>query len=208
MKRVFASFLLLVAPLAVFGQQSSQDEAEKLRQQLKEIEKRLQKVEKQAAQDRIRFGGDYRFEAHSIAATIPDYYDGMALQAGLVNTMFYYGATGQLPTSPAAVQQFIASHYGDYLYFTNSLTFDQLKSAIASFPPQMQQQLMMMLLPGAYRHGYDADNSLMYTNRLRLTMDADVAENVTFSGRLAMYKTWGGLHRGSGVQRPSQQLQH
>ncbi|MFZ5805483.1 MAG: DUF3373 family protein [Acidobacteriota bacterium] len=191
MKRVFASFLLLVAPLAVFGQQSSQDEAEKLRQQLKEIEKRLQKVEKQAAQDRIRFGGDYRFEAHSIAATIPDYYDGMALQAGLVNTMFYYGATGQLPTSPAAVQQFIASHYGDYLYFTNSLTFDQLKSAMASFPPQMQQQLMMMLLPGAYRHGYDADNSLMYTNRLRLTMDADVAENVTFSGRLAMYKTWG-----------------
>jgi hypothetical protein len=166
-------------------------EAEKLRQQLKELEKRLQKVEKSSAQDRIRFGGDYRFEAHSIAATIPDHYDGMALQEGLVNTLFYYGATGQLPSSPGAVQQFIASHYGDYLYFTNTSTFQQLAAAMASFPPQMQQQLMMMWLPGAFRRSYDADNSLMYTNRLRLTMDADVAENVTFSGRLAMYKTWG-----------------
>jgi hypothetical protein len=189
MKRVLA--LLLLLGLAGSVQAQTADEAEKLRQQLKDLEKRLQKVEKSSAQDRIRFGGDYRFEAHSIAATIPDHYDGMALQAGLVNTLFYYGATGQLPSSPGAVQQFIASHYGDYLYFTNTLTFQQLAAAMASFPPQMQQQLMMMWLPGAFRRSYDADNSLMYTNRLRLTMDADVAENVTFSGRLAMYKTWG-----------------
>ncbi len=39
--------------------------------------------------------------------------------------------------------------------------------------------------------GYDADNSLMYTSRLRLDMDAEVADNVKFTGRLSMYKTWG-----------------
>ena len=31
----------------------------------------------------------------------------------------------------------------------------------------------------------------MYTSRLRLNLGADVAENVTFDGRLGMYKVWG-----------------
>ncbi|MGQ9751978.1 MAG: DUF3373 family protein [Thermoanaerobaculaceae bacterium] len=171
--------------------QTAKDDAEVLRQQLRDLEKRLQKVERASAQDRIRFAGDFRFEAHSVAATVGDYFDGMALQAGIVNTLFYYGATGQLPTSPTAVQEFIASHYGDYLYFTSGLTFQKLKAAMASFPPELQQQLMMAILPGAFRKGYDADNSLMYTNRLRLSLEADLGDNVAFAGRLAMYKTWG-----------------
>ncbi len=189
MKRFMSVVLLMAVPALSWAQ--TEDEAGKLRNQLKELEKRLQKVEKTAAQDRIRFGGDFRFEAHSIAATVPEHYDGMALQAGLVGTLFYFGATGQLPTSAAQVQQFIASHYGDYLYFTDTLTFRQLQQAMGSFPAPMRQQLMGMLLAGAYRPAYDADNSLLYTSRLRLTMDADVATNVSFSGRLAMYKTWG-----------------
>ena len=53
--------------------------------------------------------------------SIPDHYDGMRLQSGLVNTIFYYGATGQLPASLDQVDQFVAGHYGDYLYFTNNL---------------------------------------------------------------------------------------
>ncbi len=37
----------------------------------------------------------------------------------------------------------------------------------------------------------DIDNDLMYTTRLRLNMKADIASNMNFSGRLAMYKNWG-----------------
>ncbi len=38
---------------------------------------------------------------------------------------------------------------------------------------------------------YDADNSVLYTTRLRLGMKANVWDNVNFSGRLNMYKGWG-----------------
>ncbi len=183
--------LALVPALAIAQSPSKDDGAGALQKDIQDIEKRLEKVEKSSAQDRIRFSGDYRFEAHSIRASIPDHYDGMLLQNALVNTIFYYGATGALPPSPTAVNQFVAQHYGDYLYFTNNLTFNQLKGYMAMFPPAMQQQLMGSLLPGAFTKGYDVNNSIMYTNRLRLSMSADVADNVSFAGRLAMYKAWG-----------------
>lgn len=183
---------LLLGPALALGQTAaSADEAGRIRDEIADLEARLEKVEKKAARDRVNFSGDFRFEAHSIAADIPDHYDGMALQNGIVNTLFYYGATGQLPQSPAAVSQFIAQHYGDYLYFTDHLTFARLKQSMAMFPPEMQQGLMTMLLPGARVPGYAADNSLMYTSRLRFGLDAEVAANVKFTGRLAMYKTWG-----------------
>jgi hypothetical protein len=189
-KRILAVLAAAVLPVAALAQ-SGEDEAAALKKEIKELEKRLEKVERSAAQDRVRFGGDYRFEAHSIAADVPAHFDGMKLQNLLVNTMFYYGATGNFPANLGAVNELIRSHYADYLYFTNSLTFDQLKAAMAMFPPQAQQQLFGMLLPATAVAGYDADNSLMYTNRLRLSMEADVAQNVKFTGRLAMYKTWG-----------------
>ena len=50
---------------------------------------------------------------------------------------------------------------------------------------------MMQLLPHTYTEGYDYTNSLLYTNRLRLQMNAKVANNVEFVGRLAMYKVFG-----------------
>jgi hypothetical protein len=193
MKKILALVAALVlVPVFANGQAQSNDDATaKLRQELKDLENRLDKVERKSALDRIRFTGDYRFEAHSIQSSIPDHYDGMILQDGLVSTIFYYGATGQLPSSLDQVNQFVAGHYGDYLYFTNNLTFSQLKQVMAMFPAQMQQGLMQMLLPSAYTKGYDVNNSLLYTNRVRLNMDADVAENVKFDGRLSMYKTWG-----------------
>ncbi|OYW00684.1 MAG: hypothetical protein B7Z61_13135, partial [Acidobacteria bacterium 37-71-11] len=173
----------MLAPVCAHAQaQDQKDQATQLRKDINELEKRLDKVERKSALDRVRFSGDYRFEAHSIQASIPDHYDGMKLQNGLVNTIFYYGATGQLPAGLAEVNQFVASHYGDYLYFTNNLTFAQLKQYMGSFPAPMQAGLMQMLMPAAYTKGYDVNNSLLYTNRLRLNFDADVADNVKFAG--------------------------
>lgn len=193
MRQMLSAVLMavLVPALAVAQAPGKDDGSAALQKDIQDLEKRLEKVEKASAQDRVRFSGDYRFEAHSIRSTIPDHYDGMVLQNMLVNTIFYYGATGQFPAGPNTVGQFIAQHYGDYLYFTNNLTFNQLKGYMAMFPPEMQQQLMASLLPGAFAKGYDVNNSLLYTNRVRLSMQADVADNVSFTGRLAMYKTWG-----------------
>ena len=151
----------------------------------------LWKLERKAGLDRINFSGDFRFEAHTINADIPSHFDGMRLQNLLVNTMFYMGANGTPPANLNQVNQFIANNYGSYQYFTNNLTFNQLKQAMGQFPPQMQQQLMGMLLPATHVNGYKADNDILYTNRLRLFMDAKVAKNVSFHGRLSMYKVWG-----------------
>ncbi len=37
---------------------------------------------------------------------------------------------------------------------------------------------------------YNSNNDIMFTNRLRLTLDSKLSDNLSFSGRLAMYKTW------------------
>jgi len=167
------------------------EEIAQLKDKLKKLERRVQKGERKDALDRVNFSGDFRFEAHSIEASVPDHFDGLQLQNLVVNTLFYVNSTGMLPASPDAINQQIATNYGDYLYFTNNLTYEGLQNALAQFPPQLQQQLFGMLMPATYVPGYDADNSILYTNRLRLRMDSDLGDNISFSGRLSMYKVFG-----------------
>jgi hypothetical protein len=171
---------------------ATQEEVDKLKQQLEELEKRVMKTERKTALDRIDFTGDYRFEAHSIDGNIPAYFDGMELQRLLVDTLFYFNGTGMPPGSPDDLGAFIRDNYDDYLYFINNVvSFDWLKQTIGSFPPEQTQQLMMALMPYTYREGYDYSNDILYTNRLRLQMNAQVADNVSFQGRLGMYKVFG-----------------
>ena len=158
---------------------------------IEELEDRLDAVERHSVLDSLEFSGDYRFEAHSIRATVPAHFDGMRVQNMLVNTLFFAGASGRPPASLDEVRGFIREHYADYLYFTQSLTFDQIRQAMGQFPPEMQQQLFQMLLPAAAVPAYSANNDVLYTNRLRLRFDAKVADNVSFSGRLGMYKVFG-----------------
>jgi hypothetical protein len=45
--------------------------------------------------------------------------------------------------------------------------------------------------PNVFVPGYKDNNKIMYTNRLRLKFNAKVSENVSFEGRLSMYKAFG-----------------
>jgi len=186
---------LLCLTTAAFSEdtQATQEQIDELKEEVKDLEKRLMKTERKAGLDRINFSGDFRFEANSIDATFPDHFDGMQLQRALVDTLFYAGANqGMPPQSPEELQGFIAQNYAQYLYYLdNVVTFDWLKQVMGQFPPEMQQELMMQLLPYTYTEGYDYTNEVLYTNRLRLQMDAKVADNVDFVGRLAMYKVFG-----------------
>jgi hypothetical protein len=157
----------------------------------KDTEGRIEELEKQAARDRIRFSGDLRVTADSLHGTLVQRYDGIALQKMIVDSMFFMHATGNLPPSHAEMNQFIGSHYGEYLYFRDGLTFDQIKGAMASMPEPMKAAMMSAMLPEVYVPQADYDNDILYTTRLRLGMDADVMKDVTFTGRLAMYKAWG-----------------
>ena len=195
MRKVIAIFAVvaLFGGGLVFAQDTSTDEeVAKLKQDIKDLEKRVMKNERKTALDRINFIGDFRFEANSIQAEFGDRFNGMELQRLMVDNLFYVNGTGQFPPSQDEVTGFIAQNYADYLYYLdNVVTFDWLKDVVGSFPPEQMQQFMGMLLPHTYEEGYDYENSLLYTNRLRLQMDAKVSKSVDFSGRLSMYKAFG-----------------
>jgi hypothetical protein len=185
---------LLCLTTVAFTQETeaTQEQRADLKDEIKDLEKRVMKNERKTALDRINFSGDFRFELNSISSTYDDYFNGMMLQRMLVDTLFYFGANNQPPQSPEDVQGFIAQNYAQYLYYLdNVVTFDWLKQTMGQFPPEMQQALMEQLLPYTFTEGYDYNNDILYTNRLRLQMNAKVSDSVDFAGRLSMYKAWG-----------------
>ena len=159
---------------------------------LKDLNERVNQTEKKTTLDRLNWSGDFRFQTYGYNSYYPAHFDGMQLQNLIVRTMFYMQTNGGVPPSSiAAIQNNVNSHYGDYLNFTNNLSFDQLKSAMAQFPPAMQQQLMQMLMPSTYVPGYSYNTGVLYTNRLRLNFDSQLSDNISVSARLSMYKAFG-----------------
>ena len=190
---VLGMTLLCMTPVAFTADnETTEEQIAELQEEVKDLEKRLMKTERKSALDRVNFTGDFRFEAYSLNASFDDYFDGMMLQRMLVDTLFYFGATGMPPMGPDDVPNFIRENYADYLYYLdNVVTFDWLKETLGQFPPEVQEGLLAALVPATFQEGYDWDNSLLYTNRLRLQMNARVSDSVDFAGRLAMYKVWG-----------------
>lgn len=172
-------------------QQSQSPEQQKANAELKELDKRVTKAERDNALQRVRIGGDYRFQAHSINATVPTHFDGMKLQNLVVKSMFAMNTLGRPPASIDEINQAVAGHFSDYQFFTSNLTFDQLKQAMGTFPPELQQQLFGMLMPATLVPEYKTDNKILYTNRFRIRLDSQVAENLSVTARLSMYKVFG-----------------
>ncbi len=147
-----------------------QEEVMILREDVDDLDDRMMAPEKHAALDGINWGGDFRFQAHSIDGTIPDHVSGLQFQAMAIPLLQEFGLLGQ------------------------DFTFEELKQAFAamqSFPPELTNPIMQELARASYVPGYNVDNDILRTSRLRLEMKADVGENVNFYGRLAMYKVWG-----------------
>ena len=160
--------------------------------EVKDLDHRISQTERRGALDRINFSGDYRFEAHSIWGNVPAHYDGMQLQNLVVKSMFFVNTNnGAFPTSVAAINNNVAAHYSDYQYFTNNLTFSQLKAAMGQFSPQQQQALFGLLQPSTLVPAYSDNTSILYTNRLRLNLDSKINDDLSVTARLSMYKVFG-----------------
>ena len=74
---LLVTLALCLGGIAAADEHTTEAEVEKLKEAVKDLEKRVMQAERKKALDRIDFTGDYRFEAHSIDASIPDHFDGM-----------------------------------------------------------------------------------------------------------------------------------
>ncbi|MBI2220016.1 MAG: DUF3373 family protein [Acidobacteria bacterium] len=165
-----------------------------------EQEARIEPLERKAALDRINFTGEIRIASDTLNGTQAPYFDGLKLQKGIVDSMFFMMTNqGAFPTPASAdpssiyavLDNNVAAHYADYLLFTSRLTFADLKAAMAQFPAAQQAAMMQMLMPATLRAEQDYTNNILYTTRIRVNMKTDLAKGLSFSGRLAMYKAWG-----------------
>ncbi len=229
MKRILIALLTLLVVFSLVGGVFAKTTEEKV----KDLRKRVQKLEVNDKKDAIQWGGDLRIEAHNITGETADYYDGMALQNVMVNTMFFNdfanannAAGGFVPgdadyMSPlpmgmagfdySQVQGLIGANPGAYWLWTSNLKFDDIPDYMQPMMTDMaimngmdpmtmtpddwanlQNGAMdMMKMVNGLVPSYKTNNDILYTTRLRLNMDAKVADNVSFSGRLSMYKPWG-----------------
>ncbi len=189
MNKTLIALLTMIALLAIAtGAFAEKDMDAKL----KALEKRLQTLERKSAKDRIQWTGDLRVEAHSITGEVDPYIDGMRMQALTYGAMFMV-ESGANPTDPGAIDQFIGANYAEFQVFRGMNDFPEVKDWVQEMMatnPNMGA-MMQAFAMDAYRDGFKTDNDILYTTRLRLNMDAKVAKNIAFDGRLSMYKPWG-----------------
>jgi len=194
MKRFLTTSIVLIALLALAGNVFA---AKTNEERIKDLEKYVRDLRVESSKDRIMWSGDLRIESHSITGEINDYVDGMRMQALTYGAMFYtdpiYGAGAPI-TSTDDIDQYIGANYANFQVFRGMNGFENVKDwvgTMAAMDPAGMGMMMQMFAADAAREGFKTDNDLLHTTRLRLNMAAKVAKDVSFTGRLSMYKPWG-----------------
>ena len=143
-----------------------QEEVMVLREDVDDLDDRLMEPERHAALDRIEWGGDFRFQAHSIDSTIPDHINGLQLQGDIIRFL-------QNPPPESGFPPLLGEDF----------TFEQLSQVmemLQGLPDEVKNQIIGPLAQKNYVKGYNFDDDLVRTSRLRLEMNAAVAEDVIF----------------------------
>ncbi len=143
---------------------------------LEELTARVDKVERKSALDRINWYGDLRNKVDTLHYQDVTWNPGIQVDFDDFGAKAMSGAFGNPmdPTSP------LGEMMAKYPNLATAFMSGQLQG-IGPFP---------FLPPGSVKPA-DINNDIAYTTRLRLGMKADVWDNVSFSGRLLMYKNWG-----------------
>ncbi len=204
--------ILLVVPNMLLAATPTIEDLQKqiadIAQELDELSSRVDKPERHAALDRINFYGDLRVTADGL------HYKDVTFNPGILvdfNDFFTEAAegAGMIPgnQSLGTFQDFNMSDPGASVITANSTALDKMFYNLMLSDPQAFNQLMTnfgtwaangmpAISPGAFRMATaprtsNINNDIMYTTRMRLGMKARVADNMSFSGRLTMYKNWG-----------------
>ncbi len=167
---------LLVCALAIFpGQAFAEDDVEQLKKEVQTLKEKIEELEKDSSwnTDDIDYLSDRMDEAEMHTAT------------DKVSFGFY------LRTRAESI------HYNDIRMAPSPV----INSFFASPPngfngatkAQIQQGMANMAAAGMVPppDEYDVDNDIIYTNKLRMDMKAQVNRKLSFRGRLAAYKVFG-----------------
>ncbi|MFO7558160.1 MAG: DUF3373 family protein [Desulfobacterales bacterium] len=193
-------FVSLVMPLNLYAADTDENrklkhEIEKFQEQLDELEERLDQTELHSATDRVSLGLELRTRVDSIR-----YSDISAAPSWLMAGFFT--PVGTNPNTGAAwtAAEMNAITPGDVLSMMSSMPpgttlQDMLATNGFNGATKNYIQSMMAALAAAGAvpdaETYNAKNDMIYTNKFRLNMNAKVNQNLSFSGRLAMYKVFG-----------------
>ena len=186
---MLAFLLLNGTPVFADGETDAlQEEINALQLKVKELDKRVNKTELHTATDKISFGLELRSRVDSI-----HYEDIRVAPAWLMNGFF-------TPQPGMTVDQM------------NGMTPESVLAMMSMMPPgsTLEDMIGMSGFNGATKayiqammagittagavpeaEAYDADNDFMFTNRLRMEMKGKISSNLSFGGRLAMYKVYG-----------------
>ena len=188
---------LLLTPAVLCAETSTAElqlKLDELTKELAEISSRVDSTEKHTATDRIQFSGDLRVKADTLHYQDSTWNPAVKVDFNDFFTKVDAGVFGSPadPTTPAGAMFANLAVY-------NPPLFTELNSAMAlwygfSKPPGgMAAGVGPFPLLGIKnpQKTDDINNDIAYTTRLRLNMKANVADNVDFAGRLAMYKNWG-----------------
>ncbi|MGS0681857.1 DUF3373 domain-containing protein [Shewanella sp. 125m-7] len=165
---------------SVYANENDAQKISDLKQQLEDITSeiddlndRVDNNERHSALDRILITGDFRTKAHSLHYQNVTWNPAIKVNFSDFGAKAMSGAFG-MPNDPS-------SPLGKMMAADPNLA--------AAFQSGQLQGIMPYVL--AQKTTQDIDNDIFYTTRLRLNLKAKVWDNVSFAGRLSMYKNWG-----------------
>jgi hypothetical protein len=105
--------------------------------------------------------------------------------------MATYGADMQALLMPMAQQMVAADPTMDINTAMNALFGEMYQIFDSNTVTSSQAAMMKGLFNSMKPRKYDHNNSSIFTNKFRIRLNSSVNENLSFTGRLAMYKVWG-----------------
>ncbi|MBU0991591.1 MAG: DUF3373 domain-containing protein [Proteobacteria bacterium] len=164
-----------------------QEEINALNTKINALDNRLNKTELHTATDKISLGLELRTRVDSI------HYEDMRIAPSWLMNGFFIDAmtnpiTGQALTPEDIPMLMTMMPPGSTLQ--DMIAMSGFNGATKDYIQGMMAFLSSMgMTPEAEK--YNADNDFMFTNRLRLEMKSKISGNLSFGGRLSMYKVYG-----------------
>ena len=192
MKRYICVLLagLLLVPGSLLAAEPTLEELQKqiaeVMEEIEELNDRVSKPERHAATDRISWYGDLRVKADTLHYNDVTWNPGIQLNYADFGSKYNGNGTGSWQTDgqhTKAVAQLNA--------LMASLSPAQNAVVGAGSTNAMNGQIISPFMLNPVKKTSDINNDILYTTRLRLGMKAKIAKNMSFSGRLNMYKNWG-----------------